>query len=675
MAIYGNTISFGGGGQNDTLPPLLDNFKARKNTGNLIPVSNDTVLFSTLPSGTKVRMTSNNLYYATVTHSRTNNNDVALVYDTKEMGLAKKRNENDDNTSSMTADIFQWLNSAEKGNWWKSETTNPTPPQYSTDRGFLNLIGVNNKTIIEENFEEQQLTPPMESWKLFVVSYTGLMDYDFFEESFDYDVNGKDYLGSINTAGGWSTYNGRGRSDISTYVPEIGTGDLYDTQETYIHAVLKPKPTTKVKKNNDEYYFFEEESKITLSADKMQESRATDLAGAVWVYGDHLPKNVNDGTKINLTREEIVKPDIQSYSNPKTVEDLPSNSKVKLGRYGGKELQWIVCRNAEKKLFLVLEKDSVIALHGKTYDAPEPNNPDSNRKDYGNNNYPLSNIHQWLNSNKGNHEWYSKSHVYDAPPSYQSEKGFLKDWLPEELLIVLDTQWTTTKADVDGGGTESFTSKVTLMSTTEIGFETDTGGSKLDIFNSDKDRNIGEFYWTRNPYSLFPHGIGCVFGDGSVDFTPTNPTYYVRPICSVSETLSISDNPDSDGCYIFLATLPLERTVTWDKAKNFYARQFTYNPKKQYQTMLDGATASVMRPTMKVGDLPSKSTVKLGKFVFNDGETVFPLTWLTTKSKGKQYLILSPKSTTLPIMLMSFDAKEPNNPNSNRQTGGNNCYI
>ena len=30
MAIYGNTISFGGGGQNDTLPPLLDNFRANK---------------------------------------------------------------------------------------------------------------------------------------------------------------------------------------------------------------------------------------------------------------------------------------------------------------------------------------------------------------------------------------------------------------------------------------------------------------------------------------------------------------------------------------------------------------------------------------------------------------------------------------------------------------------
>lgn len=45
---------------------------------------------------------------------------------------------------------------------------------------------------------------------------------------------------------------------------------------------------------------------VILSADKMEKGRAKDLAGAVWVYGEHEPKNVNDGTKIELTREEIV---------------------------------------------------------------------------------------------------------------------------------------------------------------------------------------------------------------------------------------------------------------------------------------------------------------------------------------------------------------------------------
>lgn len=45
---------------------------------------------------------------------------------------------------------------------------------------------------------------------------------------------------------------------------------------------------------------------VTIQANKMLESRANELAGAVWVYGDHEPESVNDGTKIQLSREEIV---------------------------------------------------------------------------------------------------------------------------------------------------------------------------------------------------------------------------------------------------------------------------------------------------------------------------------------------------------------------------------
>ena len=48
---------------------------------------------------------------------------------------------------------------------------------------------------------------------------------------------------------------------------------------------------------------------ITIQADKMATSRANELAGAVWVYGDHEPNSVNDGTKIQLTREEVVTSD------------------------------------------------------------------------------------------------------------------------------------------------------------------------------------------------------------------------------------------------------------------------------------------------------------------------------------------------------------------------------
>lgn len=63
------------------------------------------------------------------------------------------------------------------------------------------------------------------------------------------------------------------------------------------------------------------ENTVILSAKKMKESRAKELAGAVWVYGDHEPENVNDGTKIQLTREEVVTSDGgEAQTVTKTVE-------------------------------------------------------------------------------------------------------------------------------------------------------------------------------------------------------------------------------------------------------------------------------------------------------------------------------------------------------------------
>src|SRR5690606_29383679 len=70
----------------------------------------------------------------------------------------------------------------------------------------------------------------------------------------------------------------------------------------------------------------------------------------------------------------------------------------------------------------------------KPFDAKEPNNPDSLRQKYGNNEYLLSNINQWLNSDKN--EWFEKRHQTDEAPTeenvwnnaYADESGFLSDF-------------------------------------------------------------------------------------------------------------------------------------------------------------------------------------------------------------------------------------------------------
>ena len=347
---------------------------------------------------------------------------------------------------------------------------------------------------------------------------------------------------------------------------------------------------------------------ITIQADKMLESRANELAGAVWVYGDHEPTSVNDGTKIQLTREEVLASSLNS---------LTSGSKVKLGTYDGEPLKWIVARDSvTQDLRLVLDKDSVIAIGNMRYDATETNNSDSNRRSYGNNKYSVSNINQWLNSDSAANEWYTAQHEYDAAPDYQNKAGFLNEWSESDKSVLQETNWTTILSEVDGGGVDTFSRKVVLMSTTELGLEEDTGGSRLDIFNSDGDRATGSSYWTRTPNPSTSSDVRQVYPAGSLRMS-----YYaygaggVRPICSPNPSIPIS-GPDDEGYYTIGGEATVQKTVQWNNEADFFARQFTYNSKKQYQTMLEGAIATLVLtgvpdPVTELAETHSGSSITL----------------------------------------------------------------
>lgn len=344
---------------------------------------------------------------------------------------------------------------------------------------------------------------------------------------------------------------------------------------------------------------------VILSADKMEKGRAKDLAGAVWVYGDHAPKNANDGTRIELTRDEVINPDAaQTFATGKTIADLPSKSKVKLGRYGGKDLVWELTKDTSNQaLRMILNASSMDIIGGKMFDNKEPSNPDSNRRDLGNNRYIWSNLHQWLNSDKPANQWYAAQHKYDAPPNYTNINGFLYEWNESERNVLDLTNWTVTRHSADGGGSEVFQSRVTLPSTTEMGLNVNTGGGRLDIFNNDTDRKARLAYWCRTPHTALAYNVLVVSNSGTEGASggANNPNLLVRPLCSPNPSTLVSNEPDSDGCYTIQTepTTTIERTISWDTNKNFYARQFTYNSKKQYQTMLEGATTELL-----LGEVP-----------------------------------------------------------------------
>ena len=879
MAIYGTPITMGGGGgSNDTLPPLLDNFKAKRLEGGIVPPTANTLAFKDIPDGAKIKLVKGSKISGTVTYGTTTDLNHRIVFDSNEWTRKRFRLENDSSHNNISgSDIDQWLNSTKASGWWTNQSTNTTSPDYANEQGFLYQLGITDE-LLAQNFNNIQINSESTAkvalpWR---VSFSEDIPYTFFKDVTFLDV--ADYA---------SLYGNSGNDVLVYNKPQTKAPSqitLYNVTAK-IHPMMEPKPDTKVALDSDgSYFMFEKQTSIILSADKMPVSRANALAGAVWVYGEHIPQNKNDGTKIELTRDEVIKPDpapfitladipvsdadtgtvvnlkesdgqlhpylylhnnyegsgaglllrkdiyqvtkyndsgtniyenttldlwcentfvamldssvksklnsvsipvrngldstestldrqcfvlssdelgvqtsavigsklpyfnndtrriatyntsnqgyftrtmyslggiivingsgtpgfvtnnattfgyrpafclpltfqlnptpnpdgsydmyeessVQTLATGKTIADLPSKSKVKLGRYGGKDLVWELTKDTSNQaLRMILNASSMDIIGGKMFDNKEPSNPDSNR-------YIWSNLHQWLNSDKPANQWYAAQHKYDAPPNYTNINGFLYEWNESERNVLDSTNWTVTRHSADGGGSEVFQSRVTLPSTTEMGLNVNTGGGRLDIFNNDTDRKARLAYWCRTPHTGLAYNVLVVSNSGTEGASggANNPNLLVRPMCTPKPSTLISNEPDSDGCYtIQIEPTTIERTISWDTNKNFYARQFTYNSKKQYQTILEGATAylPIMPDGQELSKLPSKSKIKLGKV----NNTV--LKWIVCRdtSDNQVRLILDGSSYNV-LGEKQFDAPEPSNSNSDRRSSGNNRYI
>lgn len=220
------------------------------------------------------------------------------------------------------------------------------------------------------------------------------------------------------------------------------------------------------------------------------------------------------------------------------------------------------------------------------FDAKESGNGDSSRRNYGNNRYSLSNLRQWLN--KSGSPWYQAQHGADAAPTnanvwdgyneYDDEAGFLTGFSAQMLAAILNTTLTVAKASVDGGGSETVTDKVFLLSKAEVGLGAENGvseGSTLAMFsdnssriatvsasaaansNYDVDANQAWYYWLRDAYAGSAYLARLVCYDGTLSW---NNAYYghdgVRPALNLSSSILVSDSPDSDGAY----------TIVWNQA-------------------------------------------------------------------------------------------------------------
>ena len=220
------------------------------------------------------------------------------------------------------------------------------------------------------------------------------------------------------------------------------------------------------------------------------------------------------------------------------------------------------------------------------FDAMEPANGNSDRRNYGNNRYIYSNLRQWLSSDAAAGQWYTAQHSADAPPSsgnvwdgynpYNTIAGFLNGFTANERAALLATTITVGKSSTDGGGTETCVDKVFPLSCTEVNLSGDhVCGSKLAIFsdnssriatvsasaaansNYDVDANQAWYYWLRDAYAGSANHARGVWNDGTLYWDYAYRGHYgLRPACNLSSDLLVSDTTDSDGCYTIVYNQP-----------------------------------------------------------------------------------------------------------------------
>ena len=184
----------------------------------------------------------------------------------------------------------------------------------------------------------------------------------------------------------------------------------------------------------------------------------------------------------------------------------------------------------------IIEDDIAVTTTSGT-DNLSPIN-DYLRMRYGNNNYPISALRQWLNSESATFAWTSLG-LYDMPSTYETA-GFI-NLLDADLQAVIgavDKQ--VALATYDGGGQELFSDKVFLLSRKEI-FGDDEGvvtGEVVYPFwdgssNADRIKGSPSYWWLRSPNVSYSFITRNAHTSGALDNSSSSYAFGLAPACVI----------------------------------------------------------------------------------------------------------------------------------------------
>lgn len=173
------------------------------------------------------------------------------------------------------------------------------------------------------------------------------------------------------------------------------------------------------------------------------------------------------------------------------------------------------------------------------FDALETNNPNTDRKNSGNNRWSLSNHRQWLNTDKAGGEWFEAQHDYDVcSSSVVNRNGFLYEFTEAEKGIIIPQTRICLLPNIDGGGTETIVDRVWVPCLEELGFASENKnypeGTVFQIFEGDDNTNAnraegyGVNYWTSTASAGYASIVRYVSSAGGLDYHGAYYSYAVR---------------------------------------------------------------------------------------------------------------------------------------------------
>lgn len=242
----------------------------------------------------------------------------------------------------------------------------------------------------------------------------------------------------------------------------------------------------------------------------------------------------------------------------RTIKDLKIGTRLKFGAYacpGGTPVP-IVWLKASTDCDFIAE----CALDDIQFDNRELWPWDRDRHLNGNNEYGISNIYQFLNSDE--QIWYRPTHQYDSPPNYRVRPGFLTGFAEFEKASLEDGINLPAFGDVVGDN------KFALFR--KKGIRPHPSEDMRRRFWGDYTRTSFVPFWTRDPLAGSATRVMIIGRDGYRNSNIAASHAGLRPVCNIDSRAVVET--DDDGMYklkAFEVADVVEEIYTDDELFNF----------------------------------------------------------------------------------------------------------